>query len=290
MLFKGCSTALVTPFGKNGKVNYSVFKRIIDYQINNGVSALVFLGTTGESATLTNEEREEVVRFAVKYVNKRVPVIVGAGSNCTQEAINRSVLFESLGVDALLHVTPYYNKSTQKGLFEHFKQIADAVSVPVILYNVPGRTGVNLNAETVFKLSKIKNIVGVKEASGNIDQISEILRICEKDFAVYSGDDALTLPILCLGGSGVISVASNALPKEMVEICSNYFLGNIEFARDLQFKMNSFIKLMFAEVNPIPIKYTMKKFGFNCGKPRLPLLELQNKTKLAIGKELKNFN
>ena len=290
MLFKGCSTALITPFKKDGSVNFNVFKKIIDYQINNGVSSLVFLGTTGESSTLTEVEREEVVKFAVEYVNKRVPVIIGAGSNSTSEAIKRSVRFEELGADALLHVTPYYNKTTQKGLIEHYSKIAHAVKIPIILYNVPSRTGINILPQTVFELSKVKNIVGIKEASGNIEQVAEISRICGKDFAIYSGDDALTLAILCLGGSGVISVASNALPKKMVEICEHYFIGNIEHARELQFKMNPFIKLMFSEVNPIPIKYTMKKVGFDCGKPRLPLLEPLNKAKLSIGKCLKTFN
>ena len=290
MLFKGCSTALITPFKKDGSVNFNVFKKIIDYQIDNGVSSLVFLGTTGESSTLTEVEREEVVKFAVKYVNKRVPVIIGAGSNSTSEAIKRSFRFEELGADALLHVTPYYNKTTQKGLIEHYSKIAQSVKIPIILYNVPSRTGVNILPQTVFELSKVKNIVGIKEASGNIEQVAEISRICGKDFAIYSGDDALTLSILCLGGSGVISVASNALPKKMVEICEHYFIGNIEHARELQFKMNPFIKLMFSEVNPIPIKYTMKKVGFDCGKPRLPLLEPLNKTKLSIGKCLKTFN
>ena len=290
MLFKGCSTALITPFKKDGSVNFNVFKKIIDYQIDNGVSSLVFLGTTGESSTLTEVEREEVVKFAVEYVNKRVPVIIGAGSNSTSEAIKRSVRFEELGADALLHVTPYYNKTTQKGLIEHYSKIAQSVKIPIILYNVPSRTGVNILPQTVFELSKVKNIVGIKEASGNIEQVAEISRICGKDFAIYSGDDALTLSILCLGGSGVISVASNALPKKMVEICEHYFIGNIEHARELQFKMNPFIKLMFSEVNPIPIKYTMKKVGFDCGKPRLPLLEPLNKTKLSIGKCLKAFN
>ena len=290
MLFKGCSTALITPFKKDGSVNFNVFKKIIDYQIDNGVSSLVFLGTTGESSTLTEVEREEVVKFAVEYVNKRVPVIIGAGSNSTSEAIKRSVRFEELGADALLHVTPYYNKTTQKGLIEHYSKIAQSVKIPIILYNVPSRTGVNILPQTVFELSKVKNIVGIKEASGSIEQVAEISRICGKDFAIYSGDDALTLSILCLGGSGVISVASNALPKKMVEICEHYFIGNIEHARELQFKMNPFIKLMFSEVNPIPIKYTMKKVGFDCGKPRLPLLEPLNKTKLSIGKCLKTFN
>ena len=289
MLFKGCSTALITPFKKDGSVNFNVFKKIIDYQIGSGVSSLVFLGTTGESSTLTEAEREEVVRFAVSYVNKRVPVIVGAGSNSTSEAIKRSVKFEKLGVDALLHVTPYYNKSTQQGLIEHYTQIANSVKIPIVLYNVPGRTGVNILPQTVLQLSKVKNIVGIKEASGNIEQVSEISRICAKDFSIYSGDDALTLPILCLGGNGVISVASNALPKKMVEICEHYFIGNIEHARELQFKMNPFIKLMFSEVNPIPIKYAMKKVGFDCGTPRLPLLEPLYKTKLSIGKCLKEI-
>ncbi len=290
MLFKGCSTALITPFKKDGSVNFNVFKKVIDYQIKNGVSSLVFLGTTGESSTLTDVEREEVVRFAVSYVNKRVPVIVGAGSNSTSEAIKRSVKFEELGADALLHVTPYYNKTTQKGLIEHYTKIAGSVKIPIILYNVPSRTGVNILPQTVYELSKIKNIVGIKEASGNIEQVAEISRICGKDFAIYSGDDALTLSILCLGGNGVISVASNALPKKMVEICEHYFIGNIEHARELQFKMNPFIKLLFSEVNPIPIKYAMKKIGFDCGKPRLPLLEPLNKTKLSIGKGLKEIN
>lgn len=289
MVFKGYAPAIVTPFTKSGKVNYNVFKKLIDFQIENGARAIVFLGTTGESATLTQKEREEVVEFAVEYVDYRVPVIVGAGSNCTKTAIEKSRKFEKLGADCLLHVTPYYNKCTQNGLIEHYTAIAKSVSIPIILYSVPSRTGVNIQPETVKVLSEIDNIVGIKEASGNISQISEIRRLCDEDFAIYSGDDGLTVPILSVGGAGVISVVGNALPKYMTAICDNYFLGNIDYSRELQLALNPLIKLMFAEVNPIPIKYAMKLVGFDCGIPKLPLTEATNPIKIKIRNMIKEF-
>ena len=189
---------------------------------------------------------------------------------------------EELGADALLHVTPYYNKCTQSGLIEHYSQIASAVNIPIIIYNVPSRTGVNIQPQTVLKLSRIKNIVAIKEASGDIEQVGEIARICDKNFAIYSGDDALTLPILALGGSGVISVVGNILPKEMVNLCDNYFLGKVDYAREIQFKLNPLIKLMFKEVNPIPIKGAMKLVGIDCGLPRLPLTKVGSETLAQI--------
>ena len=285
MIFSGLCPAIVTPFGKSGKVNYSAFKKLIDYQINNGANAIVFIGTTGEGSTLTQLERRSIIKFAVDYVNGRVPVIIGAGSNSTKDAIEKSIECELLGADALLHVPPYYNKCTQNGLIEHFSSIAKAVNIPIILYNVPSRTGVNIQPQTVQELSKIKNIIGIKEASGNIEQVEEIARLCGDDFAIYSGDDALTLPILSLGGKGVISVVGNILPMEMAELCNSYFAGNIDRARNIQYKLNPLIKLLFKEVNPIPIKGAMKLVGIDCGNPRLPL----SKANAKIIQEIRKY-
>ncbi len=284
-LFKGCCPAIVTPFTQNGKkINFKTFAKLIDFQLENGISAIVFLGTTGESSTLTAEEKESVVKFAVEYVAGRVPVIVGAGSNDTAVAIRQSQLFEDLGADALLSVTPYYNKCTQKGLFQHFADIAGSVKLPILLYNVPGRTAVNLLAATVKKLSAIPNIVGIKEASGNLTQTAEIIAGCGPEFSVYSGDDELTFATLALGGKGVISVVGNVLPQKMSELCAEFFAGNLEKSRMIQFELNPLIKALFYEVNPIPVKKALSLLGFKTQALRLPLtkMEPQNAKKLAL--------
>lgn len=276
MIFKGCATALITPFTENSEhVDFKSFKNIIDEQIDNGVSALVFLGTTGEPATMTQDECDEVIKFAVKYVNHRVPVIAGAGSNNTNLAIEKSKRYQSFGVDALLHVTPYYNKCTQSGLIEHYTQIANSTDLPIIMYNVPGRTGVNLLPKTAKELSKIPNIVAIKEASGNIDQITQLFTQVKDDLTIYSGDDGITLPILSLGGAGVISVASNILPKEMSDMCSLFFNNEIEKSRVLQLKLYDFIKALFCEVNPIPIKTILGYVNKINPSLRLPLNNMQ---------------
>lgn len=287
MLFRGVATALVTPFSDDGtKVDFETFKKLIDNQIENGVSALVFLGTTGEPATMTQEECDEVIKFAVKHVNHRVPVIAGAGGNNTRVAVEKSKRYESFGVDALLHVTPYYNKATQSGLVEHYTQIASAVKVPIILYNVPGRTGVNIQPSTLKILSKIPNIVAVKEASGNIEQITEIIRICGDDMPVYSGDDGLTYSILALGGIGVISVASNVVPKQMHNLCETYFAGDINKSRDIQLALLPLIKSLFIEVNPIPAKTALAHLGKMSSTLRLPLTQMSDENKQKLINEL----
>lgn len=286
-LFRGVATALVTPFSEDGtKVDYEAFEKLIDNQIQNGVSALVFLGTTGEPATMTQEECDEVIKFAVGYVNHRVPVIAGAGGNNTRVAIEKSKRYEEFGVDALLHVTPYYNKATQNGLVEHFTQIANSTHLPIILYNVPGRTGVNILPATLKTLSKIPNIVAVKEASGNIEQITEIIRTCGEDLPVYSGDDGLTYSVLALGGIGVISVASNVVPKRMSELCSSYFYGDIKKSREIQFELLPLIKTLFVEVNPIPAKAALSHLGIINPALRLPLTPMSEENKQKLINEL----
>lgn len=289
-IFRGVATALVTPFIQDGtKIDFDAFAKLIEEQIANGVSALVFLGTTGEPATMTQDECDEVIKFAVKHVNHRVPVIAGAGGNNTRVAVEKSKRYESFGVDALLHVTPYYNKATQSGLVEHYTQIASAVKVPIILYNVPGRTGVNIQPSTLKILSKIPNIVAVKEASGNIEQITEIIRICGDDMPVYSGDDGLTYSILALGGIGVISVASNVVPKQMHNLCETYFAGDINKSRDIQLALLPLIKSLFIEVNPIPAKTALAHLGKMSSALRLPLTQMSDENKQKLFAELKKF-
>lgn len=290
-IFKGHCPALVTPFTKDGKdIDYLSFQKLIDYQLENGTSALLFLGTTGESSTLTKTERENIVSFAVNYVNKRVPVIVGAGTNCTQVTIENCKLYESLGADALLIVTPYYNKCTQNGLISHYTEIAKNTTLPIILYNVPARTGVNILPATVKKLSEIQSIVGIKEASGNISQVVDICQLCDHDFSIYSGDDALTLPILSVGGSGIISVAGNIIPKIMSEICSNYFSGNTEQSKRLQLSVNALIHSLFSEVNPIPIKKALSEMSMCKNILRLPLTSMEQESSKSLITNLQNLN
>lgn len=292
MIFKGCATALVTPFREDGKsVNYDSFKKLIDFQLENGVSALLFLGTTGEPPTLSESEKEEIVKFAVGYVNRRCPVIVGSGGNCTEKVVETSKLYENLGVDALLVVTPYYNKCTQNGLIEHYKSVANSTKLPIIMYNVPARTGLNMLPQTVNELSKIKNIVGIKEASGNIEQLMENVKLsyCE-EFSVYTGDDSLILPAMCVGASGVISVTSNVVPKEVSKLCDLCFKNELNSARSLAYRISKLVKLLFCEVNPIPVKTAVSLIGINCGAVRLPLTNLTNENKVKLEEELKNLN
>ncbi len=289
MIFKGSCTALVTPLSIDGKeVNYEAFKKQIDFQINNRTSALLFLGTTGEPPTLSYEEQKEIVNFAVWYVNKRVPVIVGAGSNSTKEAIKKSKDFEHIGADALLHVTPYYNKCTQKGLTEHFSAVAKNTNLPIILYNVPGRTGVNILPATVKELSQVPNIIAVKEASGNIEQMMEIIRLCP-NLTLYSGDDGIVLPSLAIGGMGVISVTSNIVPDKMSKLCDSFFNNNIEKVRELQLLISPLIKVLFCETNPIPIKTAMNIMGMNAGALRLPLTKMEDSNKDKLKLELEKL-
>lgn len=273
IIFKGCGTAIITPFNENG-VNYEEFRKLIEFQIKEGADSIIVCGTTGEASTMSENEKKETIKFAVDVVNKRIPVIAGTGSNCTKTAKDMSIYAESVGVDAVLIVTPYYNKTTQEGLIMHYKEIANAIKIPIILYNVPGRTGLNITPETCLELSKIDNIVAIKEASGNISQVASIANLCGDNLAIYSGNDDQILPILSLGGLGVISVLSNIIPKDVHNMV-NYFLnGKINDATKLQLKSYKLIKSLFSEVNPIPIKAACNMLGFNVGIPRLPLVEM----------------
>ena len=275
ILFKGCGTAIVTPF-KDGIINLDEFKRLIKFQIENNADSIIVCGTTGESPTLSMDEKKELIKCAVETANKQIPIIAGTGSNDTKKAIEMSKIAEDLGADGLLVVTPYYNKCTQNGLIEYYKSIAEAVSIPIIMYNVPSRTGVNITSESCYELSKTPNIVAIKEASGNISQVAKIAKLCGNSLNIYSGNDDQILPVLSLGGIGVISVLANIKPKIVHNMCFDYFEGNIQNATKLQLENLPLINALFEEVNPIPIKYAMKKFGFECGNPRSPLTPISD--------------
>ena len=281
IIFEGCGTAIVTPFTEDG-INYDTFKKIIEDQIKGEVDAIIVCGTTGESSTMTNEERKEAIKFTVDTVNKRCKVVAGTGSNNTKEAIEMSKYAESVGVDGVLVVTPYYNKTTQAGLIAHYKSIANSVNIPIIMYSVPSRTGVNINPETCLELSKIENIVAIKEASGNLSQIAKIAALCREDLTIYSGNDDQTIPIMSLGGKGVISVLSNIMPKYTHEMTHNYLNGNTKRAMEMQLEVIDLINNLFIEVNPTPVKYAMNLMNYNCGQPRLPLVEPLDKNKEII--------
>ncbi len=288
ILFKGCGTAIVTPFDENG-VNFKEFEKLIEFQISEGVDALIVCGTTGESSTMSLDERKRTIEFAIKIANKRVPIIAGTGGNCTQSVIDFTKWAESVGVDGALIVTPYYNKTTQSGLIAHYSAIANSTKLPIILYNVPSRTGVNITPETCFELSKLSNIIAIKEASGNISQVAEIKALCHENLHVYSGNDDQIIPILSLGGLGVISVLSNVAPKYTHEMVLNFLNGKIVEAQDMQLDSLNLIKALFSEVNPIPVKASLNMLGYNVGIPRLPLVEMSEIGKEKLEKELKNF-
>ncbi len=288
MLFKGSGVALVTPF-KEGKVNFDKLGELVEYHIQEKTDALIVCGTTGEASTMSEEEQLQTIQYVVEKTNKRIPVIAGTGSNNTSHAIELSKKAEEIGVDGLLVITPYYNKSTQKGLIAHFTAIANAVNTPIIVYNVPGRTGVNIAADTLKELAKINNIIGVKEASGNISFVAEIARVCPRDFAIYSGNDDMILPLLSLGGSGVISVVANICPKDTHDLVKKYFEGDIKGSRKLQLDMKALIDALFIEVNPIPIKTAMNLLGFEMGDLRLPLIEMNLPNLEILKKELINY-
>lgn len=286
VLFKGVGTAIATPFGSNG-VNLSAFKKLLDFQLSNSVDSIVVCGTTGEAATMSDDEKSSVISCAVDFVADRVPVIAGCGSNDTSKAISNAKLAENLGVDGLLIVTPYYNKCTQSGLISHYSKIAESVSIPIILYNVPSRTGVNIEPETCLELSKIPNIVAIKEASGNISQVAKIAALCKDNLFIYSGNDDQVLPILSLGGIGVISVLSNIKPLETHNMVASFLDGNLADSKNLQLDLLPLISALFCEVNPIPIKYALNVLGFDFGLPRLPLCELSSKNKVLLDNLLK---
>ena len=286
VIFKGCATALVTPFTNDG-INFEELRKLIEFQILEGIDGLVICGTTGESSTMSLAEKKSVIDFSVKVANGRVPIIAGTGGNNTADAVAMSKYAESVGADGLLLVTPYYNKTTQKGLIAHFSKIAESVNIPIILYNVPSRTGLNIEPEICLELSKIPNIVAIKEASGNISQVAKIANLCNDELTIYSGNDDQILPILSLGGLGVISVLSNVYPKFVHEMVMDYLTGNWQKATASQIYSLPLINALFSEVNPIPIKYALNKIGFNCGIPRLPLVELSDKNKERIDTLLK---
>ena len=289
-IFKGAGVAIVTPMKADGEVNYDVLGEMLEAQIQGGTDAIIICGTTGESATLTEEEHSAVIRYAIKKVNKRIPVIAGTGSNCTATAIKLSKEAEKDGADGLLLVTPYYNNATQNGLIAHYTAVANAVNIPIILYNVPSRTGCNLLPETIAKLVKnVKNIVGVKEASGNISQIAKVKLLCGDDVDLYSGNDDQVVPILSLGGIGVISVLSNVAPKETHDMVMDYLNGDLEKAREMQLKALPLIDALFSEVNPIPVKKAMSFMGWEAGPLRAPLSEMEDAHAEVLRQAMKDF-
>lgn len=288
-MFQGSYVAIVTPF-KNGKVDYDSFKNLIDFQIQNGTNGIVPCGTTGESATLSLEEHEEVIRFVIETVAKRVPVIAGSGSNNTAEALRLTQSAEKMGADGALLISPYYNKPTQKGLYEHYKYISENVSIPLILYNVPGRTSSNISAATTVALSKIKNIVGIKEASGNLVQISEILRDANPGFIVLSGEDALTYPMLALGCQGVISVAANVAPALVSGMVQLALEGNLAEASKKHLELLELSNILFLETNPIPAKESLAFMNKIAPEMRLPLVNMEKENKEKLKEVLKAYS
>ncbi len=288
-IFKGCGTAIATPFTEDG-VNFDEFGKLLEDQIANEVDAIIVCGTTGESATMSEEEKKEVIKFAIDKINKRTKVVIGTGSNNTTSAIKMSKYAEEAGADALLVVTPYYNKTTQKGLVAHYKAIAESVSLPIIMYSVPSRTGVNITPETCLELSKIENIVAIKEASGNISQVAKIASLCKDNLDIYSGNDDQVIPLLSLGGKGVISVLSNVMPKYTHEMVHKYLDGDVKEASKMQLDVLDLIDALFCEVNPIPVKYALNLMGYNFGKPRMPLIELSDSNKEKLEEIMKKHN
>ncbi len=288
-IFEGVATALVTPMYDDGSINFDRFKALIDEQIEAGIPALVICGTTGESATMTLEEHSEVIRVAIKHAAGRIKIIAGAGSNDTACAINLAKEAEEAGADALLIVTPYYNKATQNGLVAHYTAIANSVKLPIILYNVPSRTGVNIKPETYAKLADVDNIVAIKEANGDISSVVKTRLLCGDKVDIYSGNDDQIIPIMALGGKGVISVLSNIMPKETVEMCDKMLIGDLEGAAAMQIQLSSLIDALFIEVNPIPCKEAMNLMGMNMGPARLPMTPMEESTKAVLINELKKF-
>ena len=290
-VFTGAGVAIVTPFKENGEVNYEEFAKQIELQIAGETDAIIVCGTTGEASTLSHEEHLDVIRYCVKVVNGRIPVVAGTGSNCTETAVYLSQEAEKAGADALLVVTPYYNKATQKGLYEHFKIVADSVKIPVILYNIPGRTGgVNILPETVVRLcTEVDNIVGVKDATGNISQVAKMMALANVKVDLYSGNDDQIVPILSLGGKGVISVLSNIAPKQTHDICAKYFEGDVEGSRKIQLDAIELIDALFCEVNPIPVKKALNLMGLNAGILRRPLTEMEDANAKKLEKAMKEF-
>lgn len=291
-IFKGAGVAIVTPFHEDGSVNYEKFAELIEFQIQNGTDAIIVCGTTGESSTLTHEEHLDVIKFCAQKVNKRVPVVAGTGSNCTSTAVYLSTEAEKYGVDGLLLVTPYYNKATQNGLFEHFKKVADSVKLPIILYNVPSRTGCNIMPQTAVRLcTEVSNIVGIKEASGNISQVAKLASLAQGkvDIDIYSGNDDQIVPIMSLGGKGVISVLSNVAPRQTHEICAKFFEGDIVGSYNEQLRAIELFDALFCEVNPIPVKEALNLMGKEVGPTRMPLSKMEEANVEKLRSAMKNY-
>lgn len=289
-IFKGAGVAIATPFYENGEVNYDEFGRLIEFQIENGTDAIIVCGTTGEAATMSEKEHMDVVKYCIDKVAKRVPVIAGTGSNCTQTAIELSKIAEEYGADGILSVTPYYNKATQNGLIAHFTAIAEAIDIPVILYNVPGRTGTNIQPETAVKLCRdVKNIVGIKDATGNLAQTAKMMQLADGCIDLYSGEDGLVVPIMSLGGIGVISVLSNVAPKQTHDMCMKALEGDYAAARKIQLEALPLVDALFCEVNPIPVKAALKMIGIEAGPLRLPLTEISDEHRAGLKKAMADF-
>ena len=289
MIFKGSGVALVTPFDENNNIDYKKLKMLINFHIKNNTDAIIVCGTTGESATLSDDEKKKIIKFSVSAAKGKIPIIAGTGSNSTEHSTELSKYAQSVGVDGLLIVTPYYNKCSQDGLIKHYEYIASNVDIPIILYNVPSRTGVNIKPETVLKLSSIKNIVGIKEASGDISQISKIISLVKKDFCVYSGNDNQTLPILALGGVGVISVFANIFPDKMHDLCYYFFDNKVDIAKKIHYEYLDLMEKLFIDVNPIPIKEVMNIMNFNVGGYRLPLSKMSDENIKILRKSIKKY-
>lgn len=288
-VFDGVATALVTPFTKDKEVDFEALGNLLEFQLSGDVDALVIFGTTGESSTLTDGEKNEILRFVKNFVGKKIPIIAGAGSNNTKRAIELSSVMANAGADALLHVTPYYNKTNSEGLFEHYKAIAENPDLPIILYNVPSRTGMDLTPETCGRLSEIPGIVGIKEASGDVRRVQQIHSFAGDDFTVYSGNDDVLLPVLACGGKGVISVLSNILPAAVSAMCKSFFDNEIAISRLLSDKFSKLTSLLFCETNPIPVKYALSLMGL-CGEhTRLPLFTMSEKNKQPLKEELEKL-
>ncbi len=288
-MFTGSLIAIVTPF-RNGKLDERAFGDLIEWQIANGTNGIVPCGTTGESATLTHEEHHRVIRLAVEATRRRVPVIAGTGSNSTDEAISLTKYAKADGADGALLITPYYNRPTQEGLYRHYKAVAEAVDIPQILYNIPGRTGVNMLPSTVARLSALKNIVGIKEGSGSIQQASDIVQACGDRITLLSGDDALTLPMLAVGGKGVITVTANLMPKEMARLVASFLTGRLEEARRLHFRLSPLFAALFLETNPIPVKEALGLMGKIDPELRLPLCAMGSDNRAQLVRVLKEMN
>ncbi len=289
-IFTGAGVAIITPFNEDGTINFDAFGKIIEDQISGGTDAIIVCGTTGESSTMTDEEHISAIKYCVEKVAGRIPVIAGTGSNCTREAVNISVEAEKVGADALLCVTPYYNKCTQEGLYQYYKAISDAVNIPIIMYNIPGRTGTTIQPETAVRIAKeVENVVAVKEASGNISAVAKLASLADGCIDIYSGNDDQVLPILSLGGKGVISVWSNVAPKKVHDMVSAFLEGDITTAMDIQLEAINLIDALFCEVNPIPVKAAMNMLGYNAGVLRAPLTELSDAHKEIMKKALKEY-